>query len=927
VAATLTGAGELTYYSFEIDATKTEETPDGNLVVFGKATDGSVDSDEQIVDPGFASKAIDEWLATGPNVRVQHQSQRDPAGVGLNAEHGADGTWVKALVVEPVAQRLVKAGALRAYSVGIARPTIQRDRVARGGRITDGQIVEISLVDRPANKNCGIQLVKAADDGTPEYVGKMFGDEDVLTKAGGGVPADEQGQSITPPDEDSETIPSDTAPSAASMTPISMPGASKEDTVDVTVKVSPLDVAKMISRRVEKDHREFSAEQRREHAKAGNALPDGSYPIPDKDALRRAAILARSGHGNVSAARALIARRAKELGVANPLDEDDQVKKTQEMAEPDVEKETTDGVQRSSTDHDDDADDSDADDCGAGKAAKSKPKPKKGKGGKKMPPWLQNDDDDDGKNAGDSKTSKAMASSDDDDEPAADEEQLNAEKSSPTPADGVTGHHADPVPPHLEPDGPYQELFERDAHMEDGDHESTTVPAPYQAARRLKSIGIPAEMGMLHDFTCAAYAPDDVAKHYPTGGFDSIDEKFFAEKALNSAAMDTLADAAQATMLWTHARTLKMVPATDMVALQTEAHKAFQDANPGPGSAPTPGTISATRYRRPLITAGHEAPSPGSSAPQPAAHIPDGQIMASQFTRGPITSGHEAPSPANKGVGMPTTVDYVPTIKDNARQAMRAMHDHIAQTFPDVCPMHPGDDEGMHSNPVPTPGHGTPSASAVKTEELEAAAKSEDADVIKGMNKKMRKKLGKKVLAGKMTVDEARSKIGRMNAQKCKAEEEQPEVTKTVAEEALPVEAPAAEKTTDEPVVTKVAEPALVEKAMTPDLFKSELATALAPLLERIAEQDELLKKNQALLSSMVDMPDPDVAPFKGLAQTPYNRTNARPADVHKSVAEVAERTQVMMLRELETQFRTSPDPAQREAAWQSMLKMRGLTQ
>lgn len=58
-----------------------------------------------------------------------------------------------------------------------------------------------------------------------------------------------------------------------------------------------------------------SASERRQSAKEGNALPDGSYPIPDVSHLKKAAILAASGHGNVSAAKALIRRRAKELGV------------------------------------------------------------------------------------------------------------------------------------------------------------------------------------------------------------------------------------------------------------------------------------------------------------------------------------------------------------------------------------------------------------------------------------------------------------------------------------------------------------------------------------------------------------------------------------------------------------------------------------
>jgi hypothetical protein len=71
-----------------------------------------------------------------------------------------------------------------------------------------------------------------------------------------------------------------------------------------------------------KAHRKFSSDERKSLASEGKALPDGSYPIPDEDALRRAAILARSGHGDVAAAKRLIAKRAKELGVANPLAND-----------------------------------------------------------------------------------------------------------------------------------------------------------------------------------------------------------------------------------------------------------------------------------------------------------------------------------------------------------------------------------------------------------------------------------------------------------------------------------------------------------------------------------------------------------------------------------------------------------------------------
>lgn len=80
------------------------------------------------------------------------------------------------------------------------------------------------------------------------------------------------------------------------------------------IEYSPDWVAKM---RIEKKF--HSASNRRRLAASGNALRDGSYPIADAEDLHSAAVLARSGHGNVGAAKALIARRAKQLGVSNPL--------------------------------------------------------------------------------------------------------------------------------------------------------------------------------------------------------------------------------------------------------------------------------------------------------------------------------------------------------------------------------------------------------------------------------------------------------------------------------------------------------------------------------------------------------------------------------------------------------------------------------
>lgn len=57
-----------------------------------------------------------------------------------------------------------------------------------------------------------------------------------------------------------------------------------------------------------------SAENRRKLAKEGKALPDGTYPIEDESDLTPAIALANSGHGDASAAKKLIKKRAAELG-------------------------------------------------------------------------------------------------------------------------------------------------------------------------------------------------------------------------------------------------------------------------------------------------------------------------------------------------------------------------------------------------------------------------------------------------------------------------------------------------------------------------------------------------------------------------------------------------------------------------------------
>jgi hypothetical protein len=151
--------GNLTTAYFEI--TKSDRQPDGTLMVYGKATDDSLDIDQQICDPIWLDRAMPEWFKSGGNIREQHSAIA--AGVAKEYEKKQDGHYIHALVVDPVSVKKVDTGVLKGFSIGIKSPRVVRDQKAANGRIIDGQIVEVSLVDRPANPNCQLVLAKSLD--------------------------------------------------------------------------------------------------------------------------------------------------------------------------------------------------------------------------------------------------------------------------------------------------------------------------------------------------------------------------------------------------------------------------------------------------------------------------------------------------------------------------------------------------------------------------------------------------------------------------------------------------------------------------------------------------------------------------------------------------------------------------------------------
>ena len=143
--------------------TKTVDQDDGSLLVYGKATDDSLDLDDQRCDAEWLKTAMPEWFRYG-NIREQHRSD---SAIGKAIEHEAaeDGHYITARIVDPVAVVKTRAGVFTGFSIGIRKPKIVKSDRAPNGLIKGGLITEVSLVDRPANSNAMLTLCKAAFSG------------------------------------------------------------------------------------------------------------------------------------------------------------------------------------------------------------------------------------------------------------------------------------------------------------------------------------------------------------------------------------------------------------------------------------------------------------------------------------------------------------------------------------------------------------------------------------------------------------------------------------------------------------------------------------------------------------------------------------------------------------------------------------------
>ncbi|MFJ2630837.1 hypothetical protein ACIO6U_02585 [Streptomyces sp. NPDC087422] len=301
--------------------TKMEKADDGTLLVYGPAASPDLDRDQQRLNADWLDQAMPAWFSQGGNVREQHDGKRAVGvGVGLSKADG-DLHMLAARIVDPVAVLKCEHGVLKGFSVGIKNPKITLGKAdAPGGEIVGGDIIEVSVVDRPCNPTTLFEIAKA--DG-------IGGDLEVVDGAHVTEKSDAEAFGLLP--EVYDRLP---APVKEALTALAAGGATvSAETVktddgnpetaspSLVIRLHGASVSEEMAHGLtdasaaELDKADLSAAGRKKAAASGAAMSDGSYPISTKADLRKAVKAVGRGGADHNKIRAHIVKRAKALGL------------------------------------------------------------------------------------------------------------------------------------------------------------------------------------------------------------------------------------------------------------------------------------------------------------------------------------------------------------------------------------------------------------------------------------------------------------------------------------------------------------------------------------------------------------------------------------------------------------------------------------
>ena len=292
----------------------------GYLNVKGLATDDTLDLDEQICDPQWLKTAMPKWFEIG-NIREQHDGSK-AVGKATSMTSQGTGFAIGAKIVDPVAAMKVEEGVYTGFSIGIKGSYVDmNDPRAPRGVIKGGQIVEVSVVDRPANPSASFELAKTVGDVMTKSVEMQDNSEEVnnapdLATGEFYLPCsgcNGTGEVHTGADEGASTHACEACGgtgkgSSMDSEDIQTPTATSNEALAAEEENDPL---KSTDAEVEK--REFTEAEREAASESGAAMPDGSFPIKTVKDLKNA-IQAFGRAKDPAKAKAHIKARAKALG-------------------------------------------------------------------------------------------------------------------------------------------------------------------------------------------------------------------------------------------------------------------------------------------------------------------------------------------------------------------------------------------------------------------------------------------------------------------------------------------------------------------------------------------------------------------------------------------------------------------------------------
>lgn len=300
-------------FSFFLPITKIDKD---RRQVSGYASTPTVDMDGEIVSLDAVKKALPgywEWR----NIREMHTSSAVGVAKEANVDH--TGLFVTAKIVDDDAWQKCVEQVYKGFSIG------GKKLAKTGNTITEIDLVEISVVDRPANPDCRFAVQKKAKDpGGAHLIKARSPEEKLLRKVQktldyllkqqrepNSAPAGHDGFSLPAKIKKSKKCAAHGLKNCAMCKQARADTSKPDPEADSTIENNPFE------RKAKVKKRDVSAEERQRLASQGNALPGGGFPIKNKSDLDNA----RQAIGrakNPGKARALIRRRARELGVKLP---------------------------------------------------------------------------------------------------------------------------------------------------------------------------------------------------------------------------------------------------------------------------------------------------------------------------------------------------------------------------------------------------------------------------------------------------------------------------------------------------------------------------------------------------------------------------------------------------------------------------------